>query len=247
MKILFPPRTRSVVARGILAFTLVEMLIVVGIILVLVALAVPVTLKMINHSKSVKCLSNLRQLAVGIQAYVGDNNGMYPLGITSDYKTWVDRTIPYVGQNTRGKSVWLCPAAPLPIDSDNTSLYGNSYAFSYAMNDGLASIPNDNSKPQVRTVTITYPSEVILVADATQSASNKNLPAATLYRPQLLYSPLSKSRMNDLVPMADCEGYGSLSYQHPNNVCNALMCDGSARGFKRGEVCKKNFVATVNP
>ena len=231
---------------GTRAFTMVEMLVVAGIVLVLAALAVPATMKVMSYAKSTKCQSNLRQLAIGIQGYVADNNGMYPLGITADYKTWVDRTIPYVGQNTRGKSVWLCPAAPLPIDSDNTNLYGNSYAFSYAMNDGLASIPNDNTKPQVRTVSITYPSEVILVADATQSAANKNLPAATLYRPQLLYSPLSQSKMNDLVPVADCEGYGSLSYHHPNNTCNALMCDGSARGFKRGDVRKKNFVATVN-
>ncbi len=226
-------------------FTLVELLTVMSVVGVLAALLLPAVSQMRNKAKSATCLSNLRQLAIGVQGYAAENNATYPQGVTSDNKTWVDRTIPYLGQNTRGKTVWLCPSAPLPIDSNNLSMYGNSYAFSYSMNDGLAFTPNDGSA-RVRTFAVTFPSEVILIADGTQSAAFKNLPAATLYRPTLVYSPLSRSRMNEVVPLTDCEGYGSLSYHHPGNTCNAVMCDGSARSLKRGEVLKKNFAAIVN-
>lgn len=57
------------------AFTLVELLVVVGVIAVLVGLLLPALNKAQAASRSVKCMSNLRQIVMGFIAYSAQNNG----------------------------------------------------------------------------------------------------------------------------------------------------------------------------
>lgn len=60
------------------AFTLVELLIVVGIIAVLIAMLMPVLSKVREQGRQVTCLSNLRQLGQAMIAYAADNDGYLP-------------------------------------------------------------------------------------------------------------------------------------------------------------------------
>jgi prepilin-type processing-associated H-X9-DG protein/prepilin-type N-terminal cleavage/methylation domain-containing protein len=61
------------------AFTLVELLVVIGIIAILMGLLLPTITSAREQSKSVQCLSNLRQFAVAANNYVVLNGGNYPL------------------------------------------------------------------------------------------------------------------------------------------------------------------------
>lgn len=61
------------------AFTLVELLVVVSIIGLLAALAVPVTQKAIAAGKTGKAVSNLKQIGVLMNSYAGENNGCLPI------------------------------------------------------------------------------------------------------------------------------------------------------------------------
>ena len=54
------------------AFTLIELLVVVAIIAVLAGLLLPSLTQAKTSAYSVKCRSNLRQLALALQLYVGD-------------------------------------------------------------------------------------------------------------------------------------------------------------------------------
>jgi prepilin-type N-terminal cleavage/methylation domain-containing protein/prepilin-type processing-associated H-X9-DG protein len=69
-------------------FTLIEILVVIGIVAVLAALLFPVATGMIGKSHSTHCLSNLRAIGQGIHLYANDNNGDYP-----DAK-WADGAAP---------------------------------------------------------------------------------------------------------------------------------------------------------
>jgi len=59
-------------------FTLVELLAVMAIIAMLTSIALPQFARFSEKAKSVRCMSNLRQIGIGVLGYVGDNDNTYP-------------------------------------------------------------------------------------------------------------------------------------------------------------------------
>jgi prepilin-type N-terminal cleavage/methylation domain-containing protein/prepilin-type processing-associated H-X9-DG protein len=67
------PRTRR-------AFTLVELLVVIGIIAVLVGILLPTLTRARESARRATCLSNLRQVFMAMTFYAGDHRDQVPLG-----------------------------------------------------------------------------------------------------------------------------------------------------------------------
>jgi prepilin-type N-terminal cleavage/methylation domain-containing protein len=59
-------------------FTLVELLVVIGIIVILISLLFPVVAGIFGMIKEYQCEKNMSQLALVIQSYANDNNGEFP-------------------------------------------------------------------------------------------------------------------------------------------------------------------------
>ena len=90
-------KARAAAAAG---FTLVELLVVIGIIALLIAILLPSLSTARESAASLKSLSNLRQLAIGIQQYKNENRGFYPAHsspVSDKPRTrWADKIFPYL-------------------------------------------------------------------------------------------------------------------------------------------------------
>jgi prepilin-type processing-associated H-X9-DG protein/prepilin-type N-terminal cleavage/methylation domain-containing protein len=78
------------------AFTLVELLVVIGVIALLIALLLPALNKARQASRATSCLSNLRQIGQAVHIYASENKGLPPYHITGQASTdhtltWRDR------------------------------------------------------------------------------------------------------------------------------------------------------------
>jgi len=102
------PRSRP---RG---FTLTELLVTVGIVAALTAIALPLARSAIRSSQRAGCLSNLRQIGLGIESYLQDHAGRMPelemARASRDEDAMVLETVlePYIGDD----EVFHCPADP---------------------------------------------------------------------------------------------------------------------------------------
>lgn len=76
-------------------FTLVELLVVIGIIAVLIAILLPALKRAQKSARAVACASNLRQLALAHQMYMGDHKGKSVI----DTLWWVSDMSPYWGSS----------------------------------------------------------------------------------------------------------------------------------------------------
>jgi prepilin-type N-terminal cleavage/methylation domain-containing protein/prepilin-type processing-associated H-X9-DG protein len=94
---------RSPLARSRRAFTLIELLLVIAIIAILVSLLLPTIAGAKAKAQRIACVSNLKQLALGINLYATDNDDSLPgpllTGIQAGYSlaTGGDSAFPRLG------------------------------------------------------------------------------------------------------------------------------------------------------
>ena len=84
---------------------MIELLVVIGIIAILAAMLLPALSKAKAKAQRLQCLSQIRQLGLGIQLFVADHQDKYPPAAyrTGDYQyqlSWDD----YINRNIGGKA-----------------------------------------------------------------------------------------------------------------------------------------------
>ncbi len=162
-------------------FTLIELLVVVAIIAILMAILLPALNKVRMQSRLVACLSNTRQIGLGMYQYAQDSNQYFPAPIdanNADLPWFVggllgqdgeggQHGINYMGaQFQKTKTKFYCPASRGLMGNENSG--GAATGYGYGMNVDLGG--GFNMFPKV--TTIDMPMQSILVADCTVQSTN---------------------------------------------------------------------------
>src|SRR4051794_10092785 len=90
----YHPRQKT----GCDAFTLVELLVVIGIIAVLISALLPALNRARQAANSIDCQARLRQMGQALQIYAVNNKGVVPWGVIDHTAFWTDNTLPNEGQ-----------------------------------------------------------------------------------------------------------------------------------------------------
>ena len=125
-----PVRVRLEPSAPFRAFTLVELLVVIGLIAVLVGLLMPALGKARRQAAKVQCLSNVRQLGQAFLLYVNENKGRGFIYRSSQDEYWIDLLRAHYAGIDR---IRFCPSTP---DADPSNAHGSATRYWVRGRDG---------------------------------------------------------------------------------------------------------------
>lgn len=136
------------VGTGRRAFTLVELLVVIGIIALLISILLPSLSRARQAAVRIQCMSNMRQVGLAVQFYANDNRGFYPETRSPNTLDASEQSAggpPWVGFNAAGWNYRLTKPGYLPFDWESYSRY-----------QGVLWCPTDDITPVDPTFWYTY-------------------------------------------------------------------------------------------
>jgi len=212
-------------------FSLVELLVVIGIAAVLAALLLTGLSQAKARGRRIQCVNNVRQLGIALQGYVTEN-GAYPLAIDPGHgEAWMAllqhgqlsgkalsvKSYPYA------EGVWKCPAANKPSDWPERRGY-NSYGYNW---DGMSG-PSDTHSlglgghfvwsgarlpaPAVRESEVASPSDMMAIGDGFIGGDDGLVEDGTLM--------LGRTSVNDY------DGSTKRAHARHQSKANVVCCDG---------------------
>jgi len=220
------------------AFSLVELVVVSGLIGMVASLSFPMVSQLRTAAQSTKCISNLRQIGLACLSYAGENDNALPPG-----PTW-DRAIsPYIGV-----SDWTAPNAKsgvlqCPVDSRKGMLPSGRHPRSYSGNaiktmDPSQGVLGDGTNFESRRLnTCATPSQTILMYEnftdnAGRPIANEQFSGAFAWAlgfqdkgsiPKLAKSHYHGTRMNALFVDGRVAGLApEIIYAQPNILWRAV-------------------------
>ena len=169
-------------------FTLIELLVVIAIIAILAALALPALSRTLDAGNRAKCAGNLKNLAGGVLAYVGDNNGKIPHGLNAEPPNrgfaqvpWSRAISPYLGFEWTDEKwkKWsaektrkgLPPVFYCPTDKGPPASVFSPQDLSYGINERVAVIANPasastNSSSPISAAKLARPAQIVMLGDS---------------------------------------------------------------------------------
>ena len=197
-------------------FTLIELLVVIAIIAILAAILFPVFARAREKARQTSCLSNVKQIGLGVIMYCQDYDEMYPKyslsGVPSTVNSWNEVLDPYI-KNTQ---IFRCPSLP-----------GASLGYGVNWRHVICYPAIDSSLGrEVGLANITEPASTLILTDSHNGTTGEGTGGySAIYCPHC-YSTPPYSLVNY-----------AISSRH-NEGANVLLCDGHAKWYKTTEVLR---------
>lgn len=224
------------------AFTLIELLVVIAIISILAAILFPVFARARENARRSSCLSNLKQIGLGIMMYVQDYDETYPSstryisGSSGGTVSFYQDVVPYL----KNYEIFRCPSSSAGYGGATSSYdwVGPDYAYvkagNYGANRIIMRIMSDVNSVYVKMSSVASPSTTYLLMDSgdmrmypkdvvTPAGANGYLPGVGdlgVARPSALFDRFDSDFQNG---------------RHFDGV-NVMFADGHAKWNKTSEV-----------
>lgn len=242
-------------ARRPVGFTLIELLVVISIIALLISILLPALGAARASARSMQCLSNLRQVMIGVYAYTNDYHGSFPngLAVTASNANWSLLISGYIqtedvsyDDTSEANPVFLCPDARIE----------GGYCH-YMVSHGLCSNAAEPA-PWGRPLTLAsqiHLSQVYMVADTAQNPTTGNT-NSTGHRVQG-WRASDTSVYRYFVPGVDdidttptfspnedaLTSLGDFRFRHAGEtVSNIGFLDGHAGSYKQQDLVRRNLL-----
>jgi prepilin-type N-terminal cleavage/methylation domain-containing protein/prepilin-type processing-associated H-X9-DG protein len=230
------------------AFTLIELLVVIAIIAILAAILFPVFARARENARRSSCMSNMKQMGLGVLQYTQDYDEKYPSQSiggngAADKDRWMDSIYPYV----KSEQLFTCPSASANhlyknVNNGRSTYGGNAQYWlgTYVWNVaywGVAS-PNRGSFDSASIAEIQAPATTINVLERDTATLSPNAECA--WQNIASTNTATFARSNTSPPTLNNTAFRHLDTQ------NVLFCDGHVKSLNLGSLNHRNAAGYLN-